>query len=236
MSIRVFGGEPDALGGAVFEPSRYSVGLACPTGIFARVARWYAWRGPPFDPFRHPSTSAEFSVDAARNEKKPMRIRSARESDLPRINEIVEAAVMSWSLPERVKRLSLPVYRYDDSDLAHQRVMVVEGSDSRVVGVAALEPADSSETPGNVRALLLHGIYVDPAVHRGGYGRALLSAAIRAAHGGIYRGLLVKATRDAVGFFSGQGLERIRDPRLVNHYPYLFWSPRPKAGTPGDET
>ncbi len=158
-----------------------------------------------------------------------MRIRAAREPDLERINEIVEAAVMTWSLPDRVKRLSLPVYRYDLADLAHQRILVLELGGGGVVAVAALEPADCDETPGGVRGLLLHGIYVDPASHRGGIGRALLASARKAAHSGIYRGLLVKATRDAVGFFSREGLLRVRDPRLVNQYPYLFWAPRRDA-------
>ncbi len=167
-------------------------------------------------------------------ESMTMRIRPAREADLPRINEIVEAAIMTWSLPDRVKRLSLPVCCYDQADLSHQRVLVAEGPDQRVAGVAALEPADTADTPGGVRGLLLHGIYVDAAIHRGGYGRALLGAALRAGHSGIYQGLLVKATRDAVGFFAREGLQRIRDPRLVNQYPYLFWAPRPGAGSTGE--
>jgi hypothetical protein len=46
-------------------------------------------------------------------------IRTARESDLGALNEVIEACVMGWNLPERVKRLSLGSYRYQPHDLAH---------------------------------------------------------------------------------------------------------------------
>ena len=40
-----------------------------------------------------------------------IRIRPVDETDLDALNRVIGAAVMTWALPERVKRLSLPVYR-----------------------------------------------------------------------------------------------------------------------------
>ncbi len=37
-------------------------------------------------------------------------IRLAGHADLEAINRVIEVAVMTWDLPDRVKRLSLPAY------------------------------------------------------------------------------------------------------------------------------
>ena len=53
-------------------------------------------------------------------------IRPANEDDLDAINGVIEAAVMSWQLPERVKRLALPSYRYNAMDLKYFSLAVAE--------------------------------------------------------------------------------------------------------------
>ena len=51
-------------------------------------------------------------------------LRPACGSDLDAVNGVIEAAVMGWHLPERVKRLSLPSYRYTRTDIDHMQVVV----------------------------------------------------------------------------------------------------------------
>ena len=51
-------------------------------------------------------------------------LRPALKTDLDAINRVIEAAVMTWKLPERVKRLSLPSYRYTLADFAHLEMVV----------------------------------------------------------------------------------------------------------------
>jgi GNAT superfamily N-acetyltransferase len=150
-------------------------------------------------------------------------LRPAMPADLAAINAVVERAVMTWNLPERVKRLTLPSYRYQPHDLDHLRILVAEDAERAVLGVAAWEPASARDLPVGKTGLLLHGLYVDPARQRAGVGSRLLEAAVNAAREQDFDGLLVKARPEAEGFFLSQGLELspIRDPQ--RDYPHRFW-------------
>jgi len=54
------------------------------------------------------------------------RIRPARQIDLDAINRVIEAAVMTWDLPARVRRLSLASYSHTLLDLQHLDMVVAE--------------------------------------------------------------------------------------------------------------
>ncbi|KPJ90562.1 MAG: hypothetical protein AMJ53_13265 [Gammaproteobacteria bacterium SG8_11] len=150
-------------------------------------------------------------------------VRSATKADLGAINGVIEAAVMTWDLPERVKRLSLSSYRYNEFDFEHLDMVVSEDSHRNVIGVAAWEQADTKDTPAGLTALLLHGIYVDPSHHHQGIGRQLFRAAEQAVSTNSYDGLMVKAQEDANGFFLSLGMCRlpVEDPK--RHYANRFW-------------
>lgn len=150
-------------------------------------------------------------------------LRPLHAADLHRANAVVEAAVSTWHLPDRVKRLSLQSYRYQPHDLDHLSLVAAEDAAGRIVGVAAWEPASAGDAPTGRKGLLLHGLYVDPARQRQGIGRRLLGAAEQAARQGGFEGLLVKANRDAQGYFLKRGLQPlpVDDPR--RDYPYRFW-------------
>lgn len=152
----------------------------------------------------------------------PINLRPATGQDLKAVNAVIERAVMSWSLPERVKRLSLTTYCYTPLDLEHLDVVVVERERGDIVGVAAWEPAEPEDTPQG-SGLLLHGIYVDPAAHGRGIGTRLLAAAQAAARECACAGILVKAQRGAEGFFAGHGFRKlaVRDPE--RDYPHRYW-------------
>ena len=150
-------------------------------------------------------------------------LRPAGSADLDAINRVVEAALMSWPLPARVKRLSLPSYRYSAVDLEHLEMVVALDRHQQIIGVAAWEEADTVDVPGDRKALLLHGIYVDPSCHRQGVGRELYRCAERAVRQYGYGGLLVKAQQSANGFFMSQGMSRLQAEDPSRHYTNRFW-------------
>jgi N-acetylglutamate synthase-like GNAT family acetyltransferase len=68
-------------------------------------------------------------------------------------------------------------------------------------------------------------LYVDPGLARQGLGTRLLQAVEEAARVLGVAGVLVKAQRDAEGFFLSRGFEAlpVRDPD--RHYPHRLWKP-----------
>jgi len=152
-----------------------------------------------------------------------IRIRAVVEADLDSVNQVIEAAVMTWVLPQRVKRLSLPVYRYSCQDLAHLGMVLAEDQRRHIVGVAAWEEADAKDGPAGHRSLLLHGIYVEPPHHRQGIGRQLFGAAEAAVCQLQYDGLLVKAQQDAIVFFESLGMRSLAVEEPLHQYAYRLW-------------
>ena len=152
-------------------------------------------------------------------------IRPAGQADLDAINRVIETAVMTWNLSERVKRLSLPGYRYDRVDLDHLDIVLAEDGKQGIIGVTAWEPVDVGALPAGSRALSLHGIYVDPAHHHQGVGRQLFRAAEHAVCERGLDGLLVKAQAGSTGFFAAQGMQRLPVESSRNQYANRLWKP-----------
>ena len=140
-------------------------------------------------------------------------IRSLGVRDLDVINDVITDAVLAWPLPERVKRLSLPLLRYDEVDLEHFHAIGAYALDRTVspTGLFGIAVWDREA---------LHGLYVRPEAQRCGVGRILLNAVVaRARQAGIGR-LLVKAERVSAGYFRQQGLA-VAGPEA--HYPHAFY-------------
>lgn len=154
-------------------------------------------------------------------------IRTADKQDLPAINRIIESAVMSWQLPERVKRLALPSYRYDEIDLQHFQILLAE-EQSHIIGVAAWDN-EAHKGPDGCTGVLLHGIYVEPGQQRRGIGKQLLKAVEesikQSSHKPKAEGLLVKAQKDAEDFFRAQGLQRLAVDDPERDYENRYWKP-----------
>jgi len=155
----------------------------------------------------------------------PWALRPATPLDLRTVNGVIESAVNTWEVPERVKRLSVPLYRYSEHDLDFLNLVVAEAKSIGIVGVAAWEKADTADAPAGHSALLLHGIYVTPDQHRKGVGTRLFEAAEMAASAGGYDGVLVKAQPGAGDFFRALGLERVPVQDCFRDYPHRFWKP-----------
>lgn len=150
-------------------------------------------------------------------------LRPAHAADLPALNGVIERAIASWPLPERVKRLTLPSYRYQPHDLDHLHLVLAEVAGGLAVGVAAWEPAHPRDLPAGQRGLLLHGLYVDPDRQRRGVGSRLLDAAATAARAQDLDGVLVKAQAAAVAFFKSRGLQALPVEDPARDYPHRFW-------------
>ena len=150
-------------------------------------------------------------------------LRQADSDDLDDINNVIDAAMDSWGLAERVKRISQPLYRYQSHDLEHLQILVAESGASGIVGVATLEQTPASGFPGAQTTSILHGLYVDPAYHGKGIGSRLLTRIEEIATLTDARGLLVKAQREAVGFFAQFDFETLPVEDESRDYPYRLW-------------
>jgi N-acetylglutamate synthase-like GNAT family acetyltransferase len=153
-----------------------------------------------------------------------IRLRDAREADLTAIAAVVDAAIGGWELAPRLQRLIAAEYRYRADDLAHMHLRVAE-QDGAVVAVTALEDADRADLPDARRGLLLHGIHVHPDAQGTGLGRRLVDDARGLAREAGADGLLVKAQRQARGFFDALGVEAIPVTDPARDYPHRYWIP-----------
>ena len=148
-------------------------------------------------------------------------LRPAVDTDLGDVNAIVEMAMDTWNLAERVKRLSLPMYQYSRVDLENFEIFVADIGGTKTVGVAALETSNLAG-PEGYRAAYLHSIFIDPGYNRRGIGRELVSRveAVAQSHG--FDCLLVKARPEAVRFFEALDFEfwPVEDP--ASDYPLRY--------------
>lgn len=169
---------------------------------------------------RGPSCGEELSHNSGAD---IITLRKAEYRDLGQINTLVAAAIDTWRLSKRVKRLSLPLYQYQVQDLEHLQVIVAETEEATIAAIAAIEPADASECPRGHNAALLHGIYVDPNYHRNGIGSRLLRYMQVMASSWDYDGLIVKANPEAKTFFEAQAFEKLPIEDHSRDYPYRYW-------------
>jgi N-acetylglutamate synthase-like GNAT family acetyltransferase len=149
--------------------------------------------------------------------RKPNRI------DLDRINNIIKAAIDTWQLPERVKRMSLPLYCYQEEDLMHMQFLIAEIEGVGIVGLAALEETDTIELPDNQRTMLFHGLYVDPFYHRRGIATRLVESAELSARKSGFSGLLVKVQASSAPFFNKKGFTKLPIEDYSRDYGYRYW-------------
>ena len=152
-------------------------------------------------------------------------IRPAHSADLEAINAVIEACVMGWNLPPRVKRLALGSYLYSPPDLGFMELLLAVSPGGEIAGIAALEPADAGELPEDRNGLLLHGLYVRPELQGHGIGTLLVVQALDKVRIQGLRGLLVKAQNDATGFFHACGFQRLPASDSPADYANRWWKP-----------
>ncbi len=148
---------------------------------------------------------------------------SAKVSDLGVINALIDSAIATWNVSDRVKRASRPLYHYHQQDLEFLELVVARTQGDSIVGVAAWEAADQFDAPHGYSALLLHGIYVAPELHHQGIGTQLLESVEMALISRGFDGLLVKAQSDAEPFFIARGFEKLPVVDSLRDYPHRYW-------------
>jgi GNAT superfamily N-acetyltransferase len=143
-------------------------------------------------------------------------LREIGRDDLEQANAIVDAAVETWDIAPRVRRLVLPTYRYKPEDLDHLELLGAR-LDGTLVGLIALEPAAADD---HAKLTLVHGLFVTPAMHGRGVGAALIDAGKRLAVARGDTGLLVRAERNARGFFMKRGFKPLPVADERRDYPH----------------
>lgn len=150
-------------------------------------------------------------------------IRKAKASELKVVNDIIRACALGWNLPDRVKRLTVSSYQYNNFDFEHFEIFVAIDTSNRVVGVAALEEINTLNIPEEQSGLLLHGLYVDPAFQNQSIGQRLLQFSLQRVKSEELDGLLVKAQIDANRFFEKQGFKHLPIIDGDKDYPHRWW-------------
>mgnify|MGYP001557148571 CR=1 FL=1 len=150
-------------------------------------------------------------------------IRKASVADLDDINNIIHKCVFSWDLPDRVKRLTVQSYCYDEFDLDNLDIFVATDSLKFLVGVASLEQATKADLPETSSGLLLHGLYVNPEYQHQGVGQKLIHQSFQHVRHHQLQGLLVKAQCNANSYFDQQGFEKLAVNDANRDYPHRWW-------------
>ena len=129
---------------------------------------------------------------------------------------------MAWPLAERVKRLALPVLKYDPIDMKNLQMLVFD-RDGEVAGIAAWAE-DTGNGPSAVRQALLHGLYVYPALQGHGIGRALQRAVFASAQQDGMQAVVLRAERVSASYFETCGYTALPpSSEPGNAYPYRYW-------------
>lgn len=148
-----------------------------------------------------------------------IKVRQIDPSELYACNLIIESAVLNWPLPERVKRLAVPVLKYDAVDLQYMKVFVATYA-HEIVGVAAWDPSPVHELPTGDGGLF-HGLYVLPLAQGQGVGVKLMEAVFADARTSDSLGLLIKAQRISQGYFEHHNFEALA--ANDSEYPWQYW-------------
>ncbi len=141
--------------------------------------------------------------------------RRANRDDLPALNAVIQRAIATWSISDRLKRLALPSYQYDEDELAYLEIRV---TGDPIIALMALEAPVREPAAHRREEALLHGLFVDPAHQHKGLGSQLLAKAEELSRALHAPALIVKAQSDALGFFKQHGYQptdRIDYPHAV---------------------
>ncbi len=158
------------------------------------------------------------------------RISQATPTDLRQLNDVIQRAVSTWQLPERVRRLTAPFFTVDEQDLRDRQWLVSKNQDGTVVGVAHWTKALGYDLPeGCQGAAVIHGLYVDSTQQRRTVGTSLLRHIDQLALQADLPALVVRAQRSAESYFVSQQFRPLRDEPDGPTYPRGLWRPTGQA-------
>lgn len=148
-------------------------------------------------------------------------IRLAGPDDLEALNKVIDAALKSWDLPERVKRLALASYHYSEVDLDHYQIMLAFANET-LAGVIAWDRQPHLIGKAQ-RGLFVHGLYVLPDYWRQGIGRRLFNIAKQSALSSALNGILIKAQKEAKAFYQTLGMRELPVNDATRDYAHRYW-------------
>ena len=146
-------------------------------------------------------------------------IHPATTDDLPSINFVIKSAIMNWPLPDRLRKITVPVLQYREDDMAALSVLVAK-LNGEILGIAAWDSEPTHPLPNGLGGLF-HGLFVLPLVQYQGIGTSLMNAVFDEARKIRATGLLIKAQRVSRHYF-----ERHNLPPLAatdDEYPWQYW-------------
>jgi len=150
-------------------------------------------------------------------------VHEATASDLHTVNGIITESIVSWGLPDRVRRLATPSLTYNESDLKHMSVIFLINADGSGIAMAAWEEASGLDVPENTKEFLIHGLYVVPACQQRGLGTRLIELVANRISHRKSGGMTVRAWRDSVAFFLSRGFAPIKPDSSTDTYPQRLW-------------
>ena len=146
-------------------------------------------------------------------------IHPATSVDLPRINFVIKSAVMNWPLPDRLRKITVPVMQYREDDMAALSVLVAK-LNGEILGIAAWDSEPSHPLPNGLGGLF-HGLFVLPLVQYQGIGTSLMDAVFDEARKIRTTGILIKAQRVSRHYFERQNLTPLA--ATDDEYPWQYW-------------
>ncbi len=152
-------------------------------------------------------------------------LREIGATELDMANHMVTAAIETWDMPPRLRRLVAGTHRYEAGDFQTMRLFLLQTQSEETAGVLAVEDYPGTEADCPDRVLLLHGLYIHPEHQHRGIGRAAVAATRRLALDNGFAGVLVKAHASANAFFAGLGLTHLPVRDEKSDYPHRYWWP-----------
>ena len=150
-------------------------------------------------------------------------MRSAGSPDLAVINNVVNHAIETWNLPERVRRLAKPSLTYTESDLDFMLAALGENEEGNAIAAALWEPEEGRLSRHS--SILLHGLYVMPEYQRNGVGACMVEHVSKIARKAGFHGMTVKSWRDSEDFFLKLGFSDSAISGQERLYPRQLWKP-----------
>jgi predicted N-acetyltransferase YhbS len=158
-------------------------------------------------------------IPANHTQTMPIALRDLDPSDLAEANSVIAAAIQTWDMAPRVKRLALASHQYREHDFQHLAFIgAFEGN--RLLGLIALEPVEPETGMRAQAAMLIHGLYVSPDWHSVGIGSRLVERAEKMARDQGFAGLMVRAEKRAKTFFQARGFAPLPIEDEQRDYPH----------------
>ncbi len=148
-----------------------------------------------------------------------IKIHPATTVDLPEINLVIKSAIMNWPLPDRLRKLAVPVMQYREDDMAALSVLVAK-LNGEILGIAAWDSEPTHPLPNGLGGLF-HGLFVLPLVQYQGIGTSLMNAVFDEARKIRTTGLLFKAQRVSRHYFERHNLTPLA--ATDDEYPWQYW-------------